>query len=254
MRLFALHGFLGLASDFRATFDELRKVVKNDPYFLKDNLQMNSVDYFKEPTLQPTHKIQEWAQNFNRFIFNLNIKTEKRVLMGYSQGARLAMQAYMNDPGMWNSLILISGNPGLTTIERKQRIANDEAWAEKFVKGDFQKNIRDWNQQSVFTGSKNEPLRSEKDYDKNLLSLALKNWSVAWQDDFTSYFENPIHSRKIQVIYGRRDIKYKAIYEEIGKKNPRLPLVEIEDAGHRVIFDQPAIMASHIAGFISRKA
>lgn len=252
MRLFALHGFLGLATDFRILFEELKKATNDKPPFHKESLNTTSIDYLSHPNLQPHHRLEQWGQNLNQFIFDLGIKNEKKVLLGYSQGARLAMQAYQDDPQMWDHLILISGNPGLPISERATRLAHDERWAERFLKDDFQETVQNWNRQGVFAGSKHEPLRDEASYDKQLLSLSLKSWSVAWQSEFVPYFLDPQHSSKFQVFYGDRDLKYKSLYQEIGKKNPRLSLVEIEDSGHRVIFDQPARLAENIAGFLGK--
>lgn len=252
MRIFALHGFLGQASDFSNFFDHLQRETKNSAVFFKDKLQWHSVDYLAHPALQPHTPLAQWGSHFNRFIFNQNLGSEKKVLIGYSQGARLAMQAYENDPSFWDKLILVSGNPGIPVSERKIRLVHDEKWSEKFLKGDFMGNIRDWNLQSVFSGSKNEPLRHEGDYDKTLLSLALKNWSVAWQNDFSATLLKPEHSKKILVVVGGRDEKYKTTYGELNKKNPRLQVCEIEDSGHRIIFDQPAKLAKVCADFITQ--
>lgn len=252
MRIFTLHGFLGQASDFSQFFDHLQRETKNSAFFLKNKLNLTSIDYLAHPTLQPHTPLQQWGSHFNRFIFNMNLGSEKKVLIGYSQGARLAMQAFENDPRFWDKIVLVSGNPGIPPSERKIRLENDERWSQKFAKGDFMGNMRDWNLQSVFAGSKNEPLRHEKDYDKTLLGLALKNWSVAWQNDFSSFLLKPENSNKIMIVVGGRDEKYKMLYRDLSKKNPRLLVSEIEDSGHRVIFDQPAMLAKVTADFITR--
>lgn len=252
MRLFALHGFLGQKSDFSNFFDHLQRETKNSALFLKEKLQLMSVDYLAEASLQSHTPLAQWGSHFNRFVFNMNLGAEKKILIGYSQGARLAMQAYENDPSFWDGLILVSGNPGIPSAQRKVRLEHDEIWSQKFIKGDFMGNMRDWNLQSVFAGSKNEPLRHEKDYDKNLLGLALKNWSVAWQNDFSKILLNPDHSKKMLIVFGGRDEKYKIMYQELNKKNPRLQICEIEDSGHRVIFDQPAMLAKATADFITK--
>ena len=253
MKIFALHGFLGQHTDFRSVFSHLEKELTNNLHFFKDPVSLASVNYLAQSSLQPSLKMTEWGNSFNGYIFDLNLKSEKKILMGYSQGARLAMQAYSSNPSFWDGLILISGNPEIKGEERKRRLEGDSLWADKFLKDDFQKNLRDWNQQKVFIGSKNEPIRLEKDYDKNQLALALKNWSVAWQDSFVPYLTDEKNSSKIFVAYGERDEKYKQIYQEIGKKNPRLAMAEIEDAGHRLIFDQPESLSKQISQFLTTK-
>jgi 2-succinyl-6-hydroxy-2,4-cyclohexadiene-1-carboxylate synthase len=250
MRIFGLHGFLGQPSDMTSLFHFLEKEFKNNLLFFKDPASLVSVNYLNEPSLQPRFQLKEWGNHFNRYIFDLNLKKEKKILIGYSQGARLAMQAFENNPSFWDALVLISGNPGVSKSERQMRLGHDNEWAEKFLKQDFQKIVRDWNQQKVFIGSKNEPMRSESDYDREQLAMALKNWSVAWQESFEPFLIDPLKSKKIMAFYGSRDEKYKLVYQEIGKKNPRLALAEIEDSGHRIIFDQPERLAKQICQFL----
>lgn len=251
MKIFFLHGFLGTKNDFESFINCFKQDQKNRLSFFKDTVSFQSIDYLKEKKLQPTVKLKDWGYYFNRYIFDQNYKDEKKVLIGYSQGARLAMQAFARDPDFWHRLILISGNPGVLFTDKKVRLKSDEDWASRFLNEDFQKTVRDWNKQEVFYGSKNEPLRNENEFDREQLALCLKNWSVAWQESFKKFLMKPQYSSKIMVIVGHRDEKYKNLFSEIKNDNPKLRLAVIEDSGHRVLFDNPEKMSQEVVKFLS---
>lgn len=56
------------------------------------------------------------------------------VLLGYSQGGRLALRWALADPTRWSGLVLIGATPGLRDpVERAARVAQDHALAERIV-------------------------------------------------------------------------------------------------------------------------
>ena len=81
------------------------------------------------------------------FDFMRDIETPFDVLVGYSMGGRLALQALI-DGAPFDRAVIISA--GLNLEEnRDERRARDEAWARRFESDPWDEVIRDWNAQSA---------------------------------------------------------------------------------------------------------
>ncbi len=243
MKIWALHGFLGLPSDF----DSLKSAcLKWNP-----DLSWHSVDYLRIRELSPGGTLSEWGAAFNQYVQSQSLASEKPVLIGYSQGGRLAMQALMDKPSLWSAAILISSNTGIKASEKLQRQQNDREWAQRFLAENFQKTVEKWNAQSVFQGSREEPQRREADYNRRQLADCLTQWSVANQEDFSS------HLSKIQIpilyVAGDQDAKYCQIGQSLSQKQTNLELQVVASSGHRVLFDQPEALAQSICQFLKTK-
>ncbi len=128
MTLFALHGFLGLPSDW----DFLRQV------HAIDVLSLNP----------PSEGLVAWAKAFNKFV---NRREGPRLLLGYSMGARLAMHALIDSPELWSGAIFVSGHPGLKSSEKQQRLDRDNYRADRFLQDPWDILMRDWEAQPLFS-------------------------------------------------------------------------------------------------------
>lgn len=191
MKIYALHGFLGLPSDF-------------------NTLPVTAV------SIKPAATFDAWAHDFNATID----PKEENVLLGYSMGGRLALQAYRHNPRLWTRLILISTHPGLeNSHERTLRIENDEKWARRFESEPWDTLMRDWNGQEVLKGISIP--RHEHDYDRKDLAAFLRNFSLGRQE----VFEPPA-----TWVVGENDTKFR-------KRLHHLDPIVAPRAGHRVIFE-----------------
>lgn len=189
--IYTLHGFLGLPSDF-------------------DFLDIPHISL----PVRPANSFHEWASNFNR-----SIKTSNNVLIGYSMGARLALQAWKESPSLWNDIILISGHPGLTD-GNQERMDADAKWAKRFLEDDWDTLMRDWEGQAALK-SYSIP-RYEKNYDRKELASHLLNFSLGKQ---------PLFEAPAFWILGGNDPK------KIRQKIPN-PCI-ISDRGHRLPWECP---------------
>lgn len=240
--IFALHGFLGRPSDWN---------------FLKEDFEVIAVDYFQIRELQPHQDLKAWGASFNQWV-NQNFPGVERNLVGYSLGGRLALQAISEGPGLWNRGIFISTNPGcLTESERKERLVRDRSWAQEFLQTPWEILLKKWNEQPVFAHSKREPDRHEKDFDRQVLSDALLQWSVGQQRNFlepalstgqlpspptghlNDRFTGPSNLASTTWIAGELDAKFKSILKQVEKMEWCEEAIVVEKASHRVHFDQP---------------
>ena len=209
MKLFALHGFLGLPSDFN---------------FLAD---FNFLDVERIP-IKPAKDLETWAEEFNRSIIR-DGSHDKNVLIGYSMGGRLALHAWENRPTLWDKLILISTHPGLTNEEEKQkRIESDEKWARRFETEDWNSLMQAWNNQEVLKGMQID--RAEKDYDRKELAAYLRNFSLGKQ--------KVIEPQAIWLV-GENDTKFRT---RLNSLNPIL----VPNSGHRIPFENPQFLKNFL--------
>lgn len=208
MKIYALHGFLGLPEDWDSLkLPNLYAVNLSDPQF---------------PS--PKEGLWAWAETFNAFVRSQ--PPEDRVLMGYSLGGRLAMHAAILDPTLWKKAFFISTHPGLKTPQEKaERLIQDTAWANRFLTLPWNVVIEAWHAQPVFT-STYHPYRPEKLFDKQWLASSLTDWGLAHQEDFSKRIPP-----NAEWIVGEYDTKFHALA-------PIKPTI-IPGAGHRVLFDNP---------------
>jgi len=235
-RLVALHGFLGRPKDWQAVANEVKH--------LRPDIQFEAVNLFENPQ-DATLPLDEWAQKFNQQQKNQHV--EKNILLGYSLGGRLSLQAALDKPGLWDEVVLVSTHPGLPTEEEKKvRQSADLNWAEKFANSKWSELMDEWNDQPVFIES-HEPTRQEAEYDRATLARVLVNWSLANQD----FVEDGLRSLKPKLhwLVGEKDLKFKERLQNLKKSGLIGDLGVLKGAGHRALFDSP----KELARWISRR-
>lgn len=242
IKILCLHGFLGLPTDWELI----------QSYFMVSPLarqfEWHSVDYMKTPGLDPKNSFENWARNFNQKVKS-QVPSGPRVLVGYSLGGRLALQAMKQDPDLYDKAIFISTNPGLRREKEKQeRFLNDELWAKKFLENNWEDLMKEWNSQAVFKESLSEPPRFEAHYLRLQLAQALTEWSLAGQEDFRDLIAR--QSQKVLWVSGEKDIKFASITMELKKQSPQIQTEIFAKASHRVLFDQPSELAQKMIAFI----
>ncbi len=238
MTIYALHGFLGLGSDW----DFLKKSFPNleapDLWPKNENLTL------KAWALQKSKALEEQFQN----------SKEPRVLLGYSLGGRLAMHLLLAQPHFWSAAILVSANPGTANVvERAARKEIDFKWAQKFLKSDWKKIISEWGDQDIFKvkNSAQDAIvlkREEKDFDRKALAEALLNWSIAKQDDLAVKMMN----LKIPVLWlaGEEDEKYCDLLCGFPQVAASHRFHKVKQASHRAPWDNPTEFTRLVTAFL----
>ncbi len=234
-RIVAIHGFLGCAADWAALRGEL---LARAP-----ELKFETVELFSKPTSKETTQKEisalEWAKRFNRLQKNRHL--ERNILLGYSLGGRLALQAVYDKPGLWDEVVLLSAHPGLRTEQEKiARRNSDRDWAEKFLNLPWQHVVKLWNDQPVFVQSHTPPRNSEN-LSREELASALVNWSLA-DHDFAPDQLIPLKG-KLHWLAGENDAKYLSLFQDLKSAGIIEDLSTVEDAGHRAHLDNPAEVA-----------
>ena len=212
--IFALHGFLGLSKDWDLI-----------------SCRMKSCKFHKVELWSDTLKsFDRWSDDFNQFV---NKVEGRRICLGYSMGARLALHAICRAPQLWQGAIIVSAHPGLESAdEAKHRLISDSDWASKFQNTPWNQLIEEWEGQAVFNSDKIHFKRKEASFSRKALSNALTNWSLGKQKCLL----DQIKSLQIPILWvvGEQDDKFVRLTEKIKLSHPLSKVLIASDSGHRV--------------------
>lgn len=242
VRFFCLHGNFGSESDW----EPLRAPLAH----LLGGVRFECPDLWALP-------VEGWREELaERFVAGRR-DGEESIIVGYSLGARLALELLRTQTMRCDRLVLCSVNPGLTDErERGDRLAADKLWADRVADrgASLQQIFADWDSQPVFAGS--EPLRrtlprgeaAEAGY-RAAVGRRFVDWSLGtlpptWET-----------LAKLAVpalcVVGGRDAKFRSIADKIGALgNSKIKTAVIGEAGHRCFFDRPFEAAQKIAHLI----
>lgn len=178
--------------------------------------------------------------------------------LGYSMGARTALQVAIHHPTAVNALILEGGTAGLSDPgERATRISSDEALAnqieldgiEAFV--DFWEEIPLWNTQNGLSGNALNVLRRQRMRNNELgLANSLRGMGTGAQE--------PLHERlheldvPILMITGALDKKFTTIAQEMVRQVQRVKHCRVRDSGHAVHLEDSNAFETAVCGFLEQ--
>jgi 2-succinyl-6-hydroxy-2,4-cyclohexadiene-1-carboxylate synthase len=160
------------------------------------------------------------------------------VLLGYSMGGRLALQALLNG-AQYERAVFISTRVSAATETR-------EAWACRFETDDWATLMRDWDSQPLFGG--HVLPRREEDFDRRELARQLREWSPAALPPA----EPRLHELALPTLWiaGARDAKYVAEARRAGELAPNARLEIVDGAAHRVPWERPAAVVASLRRFL----
>lgn len=222
----ALHGFLGLTSDWQS-WRAHHAPTKN----------FWPIDLWNDPSLNSELPLATWTKVFLDVCREKHQQSHNLELWGYSMGGRLALGALVAEPSLFSKAVILSANPGLEQdSERVARRKSDHDWAEKFRHQEWTSLMREWHSQPVLQephSVDNSVIRRENSFDRERLAQGLVNWSLAEQPNHWPQL-NKITST-IDWHVGAFDKKYLEIGQRVATSYPKVQLVIHPDRGHRLI-------------------
>ena len=157
--------------------------------------------------------------------FDVVTKLQPRgdVLLGYSRGGRLALQALL-DGANYRAAVLISTRISPAAESR-------EAWARRFERDDWESLMRDWHAQPLFGG--HVLPRREEDFNRAELARQLRENVPAALPR--------LHELTLPTLWiaGARDAKYVAEAELAASRAPNATIEIVDGAAHRVPWENP---------------
>ena len=222
--MLALHGFTGCGDDFSA-------------------LQRGSHAHWLCPDL-PGHLSQGCCQDcspqatLNYLLGRTQKLNNPRVLLGYSMGARAALQLMAQQPDTWDGLILISGNPGISNpSDRVFRQQQDLELALRIEQIGLSAFLTEWQAMPIIQTQKNIPESVRKPMQLNRLkhtasglAMSLKQFGVAACPDLWPMI--PTIKCPVLSITGSKDPKYVKIADKMGQLNTQVQIISIDGVGH----------------------
>ena len=177
------------------------------------------------------------------------------VVVGYSQGARLALALAAHHPEWVRRLVIESGAPGLSSEEeRKRRCEEDAARAERLERLGVPAFIREWESLPLFAGiralpeSQQATLRAVREgHSAEGLAWALRTLGQGRQPSYREKL--PQLDLPVLFVAGMRDEKYRRLAEEMAALVPKSRLARF-DCGHAPHLEAPGY-AQAVLDFLS---
>ncbi len=232
-----IHGFLGLPSDWQAIEKSLT-LAETASHFLDLNRDFSISEL----------NFQSWPDAF------LNWTKKKKIigplcLVGYSMGGRLICP--LLEKNFAKKAIFLSSQFGFHDEDLNQRAERrlfNQNWAQKFLHQPWAHVMEEWHQQTIFKNSV-IPARNEADFDRQKLAAALTGFSMSEQKDFSNLWQR----KDLSLLYlvGEHDLKYRVVAEELQQKEINTKVSILKNSGHRLLLDQPQLVAQEISKFIN---
>jgi 2-succinyl-6-hydroxy-2,4-cyclohexadiene-1-carboxylate synthase len=177
------------------------------------------------------------------------------VLLGYSQGARIALQIALNHADLIGALVLVSGSPGLPERARRVRRAADEGLAARIERIGVTRFVDEWLANPMTATDAVAGPRREADRRIRLentptgLAEALRGMGQASVPDSSEL----VSSLRMPTAFvaGRRDSKYTELATAMAAACGQRPVL-VTGAGHNVILEAPGAVAATVAKLLSR--
>lgn len=246
--LLLLHGFTGS----RRNWDPVR------PY-LEGQVQALAVDLpgHGESPAAETPGRPGFLQALQALEHTLDAAGQETVdVLGYSQGARLALGFALHFPHRVRRLILESGTPGLRRRrERAVRRAQDERLAQKIVAGGLEGFVAEWEALPLFSGLRRLPSETQDWLRERRLSnraaglaSALRSLGLGAQPDF---WPQLVTLRlPTLVLAGSEDRKFAAVARKMAVDLPSGYSRVFEGAGHTPHLEVTDAWAEEVCSFL----
>ena len=176
------------------------------------------------------------------------------LLLGYSQGGRIALQTALTHPALIGSLLLISASPGLPERDRRMRRAADEGLANRIEQIGVERFIDEWLANPVTSTSAVGAESAEADRRLRLentatgLAAALRGMgqsSVADSSERIAGLPMPT-----VFMAGEEDEKYADYASVMANSRGDRPVL-VPDVGHNVILEAPRSVAETVQTLLS---
>lgn len=237
--IWCIHGFLGSGDDWEPFRERWEK---------SSGSSLRAIDLFDKPLEEQTPEL--WGAHFARSIATTD---PGAILVGYSLGGRLVLQALLARPDAFAGAVIVSAGLGVEgEVERQMRRVRDDAWAARFETETWDSVLDAWNGQPLFGGPAAAPRRAELDFDRGALATALRCWSPAVQKPVGSR----IRELKLPLLWiaGERDGRYAEVARRAADEAPDARLWIAPGAGHRVPWEAAEEFGQRVADFLATLA
>lgn len=245
--LILLHGFTGRAADWLETAENLTDVCR---IYLPDLPGCGE-------SAAPEDNSVYTAEGLSKLISEtVSVIPGKKIIGGYSMGARAALVTAVNNPGIFLGIVLVSGTAGISSPdERQARIESDLHLADSVITKGTEAFINEWMENPLFAGLKRLPADKYTEITHNKMKCppeVLSNWlihfSAGRMPDLWPLL--PGIEAPALIVYGEEDAKFASISKRMSGIIKNSELHEIKGAGHNVHQEKPVELAEVLKAFI----
>ena len=181
-----------------------------------------------------------------------SLPNEPVALGGYSLGARVALHVALRHPERISALIVLGASRGIEDVDqRHERVARDEALAERIEAIGTERFLDEWLAQPMFSTLPYDPReRQARSHDPRGLASSLRLSGTGTQEFLGPLFDTLIVP--MLCLAGERDTKFSAEAKAIAASVPEAHLRLIDEAQHAAHLENPEACADLVATFLAR--
>lgn len=178
--------------------------------------------------------------------------------LGYSMGGRTALQVAAHRPDVVSALVLEGATPGLETAgERADRIASDEALAQRIERDGVEPFVDFWESISLFASQRAMPAERQAAVRAGRLrnsgtglANSLRGMGTGSQEDVRARLDGI--AVPALLITGALDEKFTGIAREMADSLPNATMAVIAEAGHAAHVERPEEFGRLALDFLRR--
>lgn len=236
--IWALHGAVGRAADWRGFAGDVRDVAG----------EVRRLDLWRFLDCCPM-SLSEFGNTLAEEVFRVDAEP---VLLGYSMGGRLALHALLARPTLWKAAVIVSAHPGLADeSECVARREKDAEWSALALKGEWDVFLEKWEEQGVLGGTGGMSDRRGLKGRRASVARSFIDWSLGVQEDLSLCLDEVLCP--VLWITGERDEKFTKIAREVSSVMPRCMHEVVSGCGHRVPWEKPEAFASLCRDFLGAR-
>ncbi len=246
--LVLLHGFTGSATGWHQHID----------YFARHGVHVAALDMLGHgnsdaPTDAQRYSIEHCRADILAAMQTLNIAPASTILLGYSMGGRIALYSALS--GYFRALILESASPGIEDhFERLQRRNSDEALAQRIEREGIAAFVDYWENIPLFASQQRLPVSLQQALHAQRLRNRVEGLAGSLRGVGTGVQPSlwdalATLTLPTLLLAGRLDQKFTAIAQRMQQLLPDAHLRLVENAGHTIHLEQPAIFQQHVLTF-----
>ena len=237
MRIWCLHGSLQTALVWKPIGNAIESEF--------GSVQVEAVNLYENEY----ESFGDWREQFYEKVEE-QTKGEPSLLLGYSMGGRLAMNACVHRPSLWSGVIAVGADPGLISDDaRANQLQKDLEWARRFRSEDIQELLVEWDELPVFCGRSNCASREISELDSEKISRFFDVFSKARQGNMLPMLRK-LKTPPLLYISGCDDLKYTKIGQDLAAHCMQVRHQIIPNAGHRVPWESQDAFISEVSVFI----
>lgn len=237
MRIWCLHGSLQTALVWKPIGNAIESEF--------GSVQVEAVNLYENEY----ESFGDWREQFYEKVEE-QTKGEPSLLLGYSMGGRLAMNACVHRPSLWSGVIAVGADPGLISDDaRSKQLQKDLEWARRFRTEDIQELLNEWDSLPVFCGRSNCASREISELDSEKISRFFDVFSKARQGNMLPMLRK-LKTPPLLYISGCDDLKYTKIGQGLAADCLQIQNKIIPNAGHRVPWENQDAFISEVSVFI----